>query len=1068
MTRSLPAFLMLVAASIARGSSAPAPTTLQVLVAANGNSYDVGSGGSVILTAGGIGPAVLATVTVRYTGTSSATITGLSVSGGADIALVGSPSLPVTLSPTGTTSFLVQYLPSTANSISSQVSIVYSENAQPAVFTFTVNGTTPDLTFTIFLSPNGPLTSLTPGSLIPFPAVSLGSSASAILNISNRGSAAGSLQSINLSSADYQLTGPPLPAVVQPGQQLSFNIVFTPHVPGPSSALLTVALNTGSITFFLSGSTATAELTATYTLADGIVRALSDGAAINFPTGDVNTTTAATITILNKGAGTGTITGISVTGAGFSLAGSPTVPVTVGAGQSLHFGIVFAPTHGGKFVGAYSINLGGAAIGGALTATTSLPTLVISYALADGAIRTLSDGTAISFPAVDINAITPATITIANQGPGAGTVAGIFLTGAGFQLSGTPPLPAAIAANQSLTFAILFAPSKAGAFNGTFRIDLAGTSLNATLAASTALSKFTLSYLDVDTNNTLPLTNNATLPFPNTPSGTTFSISLMAVNTGAGTGSINSIALGSSASAFQLLNLPALPLSVAPSQQLRFGVRFSPQQEQNSSDTLRIDFNGQVIVINLRAMRTQPQFSYGLAKGSVTTLLSPGGNVAMSDTAVGQSSSVVVSVSNFGTGDGQISTISVTGQGFSLTELPTLPFTLHPNGSQQFTLTFAPTQPAGINGRLTIGNDTFTVTGTGIGSRLVYTYTTAVSTIPVADGGTVIFPAFSAGSTENLSFSVQNTGTGSATISSIDLAAPSTSFSLSRLPALPISLEAGATLAFAIGFVPSATGSLNATLRVDGASFTLSGSGTQPAPLPTYQFQGPAGIQPAAQQPAFGLTLDATYPLPLQGTLTLAFLSMVAADDPSIQFVSGGRTVKFTIPANSNQALFNGTATSIALLTGTTAGNIVITPSFALTGGFDLTPSSPATLALTIQRSPPQLVSAGITSQTLTSFTVIINGYATTHTLRQLDIQFTPKQGQNFPVTHLTIDLSAVSAVWFQSAASKGFGGSFVVALPFNLSNGNTAGDLVHLLQSLSITVSNDEGTSSAVSVPIP
>jgi len=178
--------------------------------------------------------------------------------------------------------------------------------------------------------------------------------------------------------------------------------------------------------------------------------------------------------------------------------------------------------------------------------------------------------------------------------------------------------------------------------------------------------------------------------------------------------------------------------------------------------------------------------------------------------------------------------------------------------------------------------------------------------------------------------------------------------------------------------------------------------------------------------------------------------------------------VKFTIPANSNQALFNGTATIIALLTGTTAGNIVITPSFALTGGFDLTPSSPATLALTIQRSPPQLVSAGITSQTLTSFTVIINGYSTTHALRQLDIQFTPRQGQNFPNTHLTIDLSAVSAVWFQSAAAKGFGGSFVVALPFNLSNGNTVGDLVHVLQSLSITVSNDEGTSSAVSVPIP
>jgi hypothetical protein len=875
------------------------------------------------------------------------------------------------------------------------------------------------------------------------------------------------VQSVSLTGADYQVTGSTAPASVPAGQQVSFNVVFTPHATVTSSGLLTVGLNSGSAIFFLSGFGASPNFAVSYALADGNVLTLSNGTTINFPTVDVNTTTAATITIFNQGTGVGTVNGISVAGTGFLLTGSPLLPATIGAGQSLHFGIVFAPTQAGSFTGTFIISLSGLSISGTLIASTNAPTLSVSYALSDGIARTLSDGTAISFPPVDINATTTATVTILNQGTGAGTLTGISLAGSGFQLSGAPQTPTSIAANQSVRFGIVFAPSKAGSFSGTFRIDLTGRSISGTLTAATALSNFSLSYIDPDTSNILPLTNNSTLSFPNTLAGSTSSITLLAANNGAGTGSINSITVGNAASAFQPLGLPTLPIPVPPAQQLRFAVRFSPQQQQNYSDTLRIDFNGQTTIVNLQAQGTQPQFTYGVANGTVTSLLAPGGTVAIADTPVGQASNVVISIYNFGTADGQIATLNVTGQGLSLTELPTVPFTLHPNGSQHFTLNFAPTQPGGVSGRLTIGSDTFTITGTGIGSRLIYTYTSAAAAVPVTDSGVVIFPPLAVGNTENLNFSVQNTGTSAATISSINLAASTTVFTLS-LPALPINLDPGATITFSIGFVPNNTGSLTATLRVNNSSFTLSGNGTQPAALPSYQFQGPTGNQQPAQQPTIGLTLASPYPSALQGTLTLTFVSTVFTDDPSIQFASGGRTVGFKIPANSTQALFSGNLASMALQTGTTAGNIVITPAFAMQGGFDLTPSSPNILTLTIQRSAPQLLNASVTSQTLSSFTVVLNGYSTTRAIRQLDIQITPKQGQNFSATHLTIDVSSASSAWFQSATSQSFGGSFLVAIPFNLSNGNTTQDLVHLLQSLSITATNDVGASSAVSVSIP
>ena len=63
--------------------------------------------------------------------------------------------------------------------------------------------------------------------------------------------------------------------------------------------------------------------------------------------------------------------------------------------------------------------------------------------------------------------------------------------------------------------------------------------------------------------------------------------------------------------------------------------------------------------------------------------------------------------------------------------------------------------------------------------------------------------------------------------------------------------------------------------------------------------------------------------------------------------------------------------------------------------------------------------------------------------------------------------VSSASAAWYQGAASQGTGGSFLAAIPFVLANGSTD-DLVHLLQSVSITATNDSGVSTAVTVPIP
>ena len=705
----------------------------------------------------------------------------------------------------------------------------------------------------------------------------------------------------------------------------------------------------------------------------------------------------------------------------------------------------------------------------AVTPAFGQANFALSYTLADGNLHALTAGTTIAFPSVDVNATTSAAVFITNSGSSAGIVSGLSVAGTGFRISNPNLLPASIAPGGSLGFSIVFAPAQPGSFTGTFQIVLPGVVISGTLAGSTPPPNFSLEYIDPTTGNTLPLPGTSPLQFLNTQVSATSTITVLIANTGTGTGSVSAVALnGGTGSAFQLTNLAPLPVNVGPSQALTFGIRFSPLTQQLYSDVLTVTAAGQTTTVNLQGQAIQPIYSYQFSSSVGKTTVLAGGTVAIPDTSVGQSTSVTVTVSNTGLGAGQVSVIDVTGAGFSLSNLPAaLPVTIQPGGSTQFTLTFTPAQPGAVTGRLTFGSDTVTLTSTAAGPQLTFSYTSGSTPVTVLPNGAVILSPLAVGSSESLTFAIQNTGTTPATLSSINLGAPSSVFSLSGLPGLPATLNQGGTVSFTIGFAPNNTGNLTATLFVNSDSFSVSGDGTPPPSLPAYSFVGPSGSEQPAQQPGIGLTLSSPYPLPLQGSLTLAFNSNVFAGDTSIQFANGGTTVSFTIPANTTQALFSGNATAVPLQTGTTSGNIVITPSFSLQNGFSVTPTPPTTLTLSIPGLAPQLLNGGISSTTTSSFTLTLSGFTTSRVLSQLSIQFTPASGHTFNPTHMTVDVSSASASWFQGTAASGYGGSFLLQIPFVLSNGTTTENLVSFLQSLSITATNNVGTSTQVVVPI-
>ncbi len=281
--------------------------------------------------------------------------------------------------------------------------------------------------------------------------------------------------------------------------------------------------------------------------------------------------------------------------------------------------------------------------------------------------------------------------------------------------------------------------------------------------------------------------------------------------------------------------------------------------------------------------------------------------------------------------------------------------------------------------------------------------------------------------------------------------------------ALPAGLTLNASSG-TIGGTPTAVGNSTFTARVqDSASssatkqFELS---IHSATTPTFVISGVTDNVEPAQQPSIEITLSSAYRSPISGQLTLRFDSNADAlsDDPIIQFSTGGRTVNFSIPANSTRAIFSNNGASIAFQTGTVAGTISLSLS-AQSEGSTITPSPPPGRTLTLSRRAPVITRLNIASRSASGFELAITGFSTPRSLTQASFRFTPVQGANLQSSTVTVSLATSATSWFQSPTATSVGGQFRLLMPFTVQ-----GD-VNSIQSVSVTLTNAEGTYEASSV---
>ncbi len=640
--------------------------------------------------------------------------------------------------------------------------------------------------------------------------------------------------------------------------------------------------------------------------------------------------------------------------------------------------------------------------------------------------------------------------------------------------------PLVLTKNETLTFTVKYTAATANQVSAQITIPYTepGTTTpiinnSISLLIVGQAPAFTLSYVLGTDNNIVPIAPGGTIPFPPTQLNTTATAQLNITDTGSGPGTITGVSLLSGGPAFKLSGTPLFPYPLTPGSSaanLPIGILYTPTAVQNDTGQIQITFqDGTTDLVNLSGSGATSSYSYTYLSGTTSTPVQPGGTITFQTVPVTTTggtpatSKVIVTVTNKGNGNGTINSINTTGP-FAVSGALTTPPVLKPGDSESFTITYTPTAVGPQTGALQVGNDTFTLTGTGGGSLLAFSYSSNGSSIPITGSNGVVFPAIAVGKTENVVFTVTNSGTVATTITLVT-ASPTPPFSVPVLS--PINLAAGQSTSFPITFAPTTVSPVSGSLSVNGTGVNLFAAGSAPPALPSYTFTGPSGnVAPASQQNV-SLTLADSYPVDIDGVLTLT-TSGNFGTDPAVQFstgtAAGNRTVDFVIPAGSTSADFAGQGSQILLQTGTVAETITLTPSFTTSGGVDVTPASPSTLQFTVASLAPFLENLQITNETTSSFTLVIVGYSTIRSLGSLNVTFNPASGFNLATSTFTTDLSSVAGLWFQSAASQAFGGQFEVTLPVTLTgsvgNGKT---LLQAISSISATISNSVGTSSSL-----
>src|SRR5208282_976944 len=378
-------------------------------------------------------------------------------------------------------------------------------------------------------------------STVNFGNVTVGNNQTEPVTITNTGGESVTVSSAAATGSGFSFTGPSLPITLTAGQSTTFNASFAPSAAGAASGKLTINSNASNPTLSvpLSGT--------------GLTPGQLGSNPTSFSFGNIQDGTSKSLsgTLTNTGGTTLTISAASASGTGFSLSGL-TPPVTLTAGQSTSFTVLFSPTTSGAASGSVSI-----------TSNGSNPNLSIPLSgtgVTQGTLGT--NPTSLAFGSVQVGNSTSLSETLTNTGGSSLTISAATASGSGFSLSGLASLPLTLTAGQSTSFTVHFSPTASGAASGSVSI----TSTGSNPSLGIPLSGTGVAQGDLVANPT-------SLAFGSVQINTSNSLSETLTNTGGSSLTISAAA--ASGAGFSLSGL-SLPLTLTAGQSTSFTVLFSP------------------------------------------------------------------------------------------------------------------------------------------------------------------------------------------------------------------------------------------------------------------------------------------------------------------------------------------------------------------------------------------------------------------------------------------------------------------------------------------------------------
>jgi hypothetical protein len=318
-----------------------------------------------------------------------------------------------------------------------------------------------------------------------------------------------------------------------------------------------------------------------------------------------------------------------------------------------------------------------------------------------------------------------------------------------------------------------------------------------------------------------------------------------------------------------------------------------------------------------------------------------------------------------------------------------------------------------------------------------------VSTASPIDFGSVVV-----GSSSKFTFTVLNPQTNFDALAVPSAAISGSGYSLANVP-FPQTLKPGEQASFDVIFSPSQAGTAAATLAIGSLQYTLAGKATGAKLNPVFQF-APATLTNQQQAQLSIQFTDAPQSSSI-GTLSVSFQSAVAGitDDPAILFVAtGGRNMSATVTAGSANATFNG-QNSLTFQTGTTAGTLTFTLSFADGGSY--------TKSVDILPATIQLASASATRQA-PSLIVDVTAFDNTYSAGKLLFNFYDTSGNAITPGGITLDESQDFHQYFFGGNAAG--GAFALQAKFPVTGALTT------VGSVDVTIQNSQGQSKTQRLP--